>query len=246
MKKITNQSPLAGMPLNKYIAISGVCSRRNAVELIKEGHVKVNGKVIKEPGFRVTSDHSVKVKNRLISSQELVYLVLNKPRGVVTTVSDEQGRPTVLDLISLARKHRIYPVGRLDINTTGVLILTNDGDLAQKLAHPKGAIPKVYDVTVHKPLPPEAPDAIKAGIRIDGGILEVDDCHLLASPKNTKIRVTIHSGKNRIIRRLFEVLGYIVEKLDRVSFAGITKKGLALGEWRELKKAEVDRLKSAS
>lgn len=245
MKKISNES-VAGMPLNKYISIAGICSRRNAVLLIKDGHVKINGKVVKEPGVRVGSDDVVKVKNRVIHSQEHVYVVLNKPRGVVTTVSDEKGRPTVMDLITLARKQRIYPVGRLDVNTTGVLILTNDGDLAQKLAHPKGRISKVYDVTVHKALPPEAPDAIKAGIRIDGAVLQVDDCHLLQSPKNNKIRVTIHSGKNRIIRRLFEVLGYIVERLDRVDFAGISKKGLALGQWRVLKKSEIARLKSVS
>ncbi len=245
MNKKTNQS-LAGVPLNKYISVAGVCSRRNAVLLIKDGHVKINGKVVKEPGVRVGSDDVVKVKNRVVRSQELAYVVLNKPRGVVTTVSDEKGRHTVLELVSLAAKQRIYPVGRLDVNTTGVLILTNDGDLAQKLAHPKGRIAKVYDVTVHKALPPEAPDAIKKGIRIDGSVLQVDDCLLLPSPKNNKIRVTIHSGKNRIIRRLFEVLGYIVERLDRVSFAGISKKGLALGQWRLLTKSEIEKLKSVN
>ena len=231
------------MPLNKYIAQAGICSRRNAVELIKEGHVKVNGKVVKEPGFKVSSDHSVKVKNRLIKKEELIYILLNKPRGVVTTVSDEKGRRAVVDLIKLPKKQRVFPVGRLDINTTGVLLLTNDGYLAQKLAHPSNRIAKVYDVTLHKEIYPEALDQLKKGIRLEDGVIAVDDYYLIPGPKKNKIRVTLHSGKNRIVRRMFEHMGLIVEKLERVSFAGISKRGLGRGDYRRLTKKEIERLK---
>ncbi len=231
------------MPLNKYIAQAGICSRRNAVELIKEGHVKVNGKVVKEPGFKVVSDHSVKVKNRLIQKEEPIYVLMNKPRGVVTTVADEKGRRAVVDLIKLPKKQRIYPVGRLDINTTGVLLLTNDGYFAQNLAHPSKRITKVYDVTIHKDIYPEALDQLKKGIRLEDGIAVADEVYLIPGPKRNKIRITLHSGKNRIVRRMFEHMGLIVEKLDRVSFGGITKRGLARGDSRSLTKKEIERLK---
>jgi 23S rRNA pseudouridine2605 synthase len=231
------------MPLNKYIAQAGICSRRNAVELIKDGHVKVSGKVVREPGFKVTSDHSVKVKNRLIQKEEPIYVLMNKPKGVVTTVSDEKGRPAVVDLIKLPKKQRIYPVGRLDINTTGVLILTNDGYFAQKMAHPSSRIPKMYEVTLHKDIYPEALDQLKKGIRLEDGVIAVDDLYLIPGPKKNKIRVTLHSGRNRIVRRMFEHMGLIVEKLERVSFGGITKRGLARGESRRLTKKEIERLK---
>lgn len=243
-KKVTStKSPLEGTQLNKYIAIAGVCSRRNAVELIKEGHVKVNGKVIKEPGHRVMSGDAVKVKNRLLSGQqEPVYVLLNKPQGVVTTVSDEQGRATVIDLIKLPKGQRVYPVGRLDVNTTGVLILTNDGNLAQKLAHPSHQLAKVYDVTVHRAIESNDVELIKKGVRLKDGIMAVDDVFMIETPKQNKIRITIHSGKNRVVRRLFEAMGYIVEKLDRLSFGGISKRGLSVGQWRTLKKIEIERL----
>ncbi len=249
MKNTPKQSPAPmplNMPLNKYIAHAGICSRRHAVELIKDGHVKVNGKVIKEPGFKVSSQDAVKVKNRLIKSEQSVYIVLNKPRGVVTTVSDERGRSTVIDLIKLPKKQRVYPVGRLDVNTTGVLLLTNDGDLAQKLAHPSNRVPKVYDVTVHKPLDPALIEHLKKGVHLKDGITQVDDCFILPSAKQNKIRITLHSGKHRIVRRIFEHFGYIVEKLDRVKFAGISKRGLSVRDWRKLTTTEINRLKGLS
>lgn len=238
MKELTN-TPVDAMPLNKYIALSGVCSRRNAVELIKDGHVKVNGKITKEPGFKVTSQDVVKVKNKLLHVQEHIYIVLNKPQGVVTTVRDEKGRAAVVDLIKLPKNKRVYPVGRLDVNTTGVLLLTNDGALAQKLAHPSHQVAKVYDVTVHRAIDEETIARITKGVGLDNAIVRVDDYFMIPSAKNNKVRITIHSGQNRIVRRLFEYLGYIVEKLDRISFGGISKKGLAVGQWRMLKKAEV-------
>lgn len=245
---MTNKTPKnhqndGQMPLNKYIAQAGICSRRNAVELIKEGHVKVNGKVVKEPGFKITADHSVKVKNRLIRKEEPIYVLMNKPRGVVTTVSDEKGRRAVVDLIKLPKKQRIFPVGRLDINTTGVLILTNDGYFAQQLAHPSKRVTKVYDVTIHKDIYPEALDQLKKGIRLEDGVAVADEVYLIPGPKKNKIRVTLHSGKNRVVRRMFEHMGLIVEKLDRVSFGGVTKRGLARGESRQLTKREIERLK---
>lgn len=244
MKELIH-TPTDLMPLNKYIALSGVCSRRNAVELIAQGHVKVNGKTVKEPGFKVASQDVVKVKNKLVRVQEHIYIVLNKPRGVVTTVRDEKGRPAVVDLIKLPKDKRVYPVGRLDVNTTGVLLLTNDGELAQKLAHPSYQVAKVYDVTVHRAIDEETVDRISKGVHLDNVVVRVDDYFIISSPKNNKIRITIHTGQNRIVRRLFEHLGYIVEKLDRISFAGISKKGLTLGHWRMLKKTEVTSLKSA-
>ncbi len=242
-KVASTKPPLEGTQLNKYIALAGICSRRNAVELIEDGHVKVNGKVIKEPGYRVMPGDAVKVKNRLLTGQqESIYVLLNKPQGVVTTVSDEQGRPTVLDLIKLPKGQRVYPVGRLDVNTTGVLILTNDGALTQKLAHPTHEIAKIYDVTVHRAIEQQDAELIKKGVRLKDGIMAVDDVFVIPTPKKNKIRITIHSGKNRVVRRLFEAMGYIVEKLDRISFGGITKKGLSIGQWRTLKKSEVERL----
>lgn len=243
MKELKD-TPTDVMPLNKYIALAGVCSRRNAVELIAKGYVKVNDKTVKEPGFKVGQQDVVKVKNKQVRVQEHIYIVLNKPQGVVTTVRDEKGRLAVVDLIKLPKDKRVYPIGRLDVNTTGVLLLTNDGALAQQLAHPSYQVAKVYDVTLHRAIDEETVDRINKGVRIDNIVIRVDDYHLISSAKNNKIRVTIHSGQNRIVRRLFEHLGYIIEKLDRISFAGISKKGLSLGHWRMLRKAEVAFLKN--
>ncbi len=241
----TPKQTITSMPLNKYIAQAGICSRRHAVELIKDGHVKVNGKVVREPGFKASAQDAVKVKNRLIQSQAAIYVILNKPRGVVTTVSDEHGRPTVIDLIKLPKKQRVYPVGRLDINTTGVLLLTNDGELAQKLAHPSNRIPKVYDVTVHKPIDSVVTEHLKKGVHLKDGVTQVDDCFILPGVKQNKIRIKLHSGKYRIVRRILEHFGYIVEKLDRINFAGISKRGLGVRDWRRLKTTEIKRLKDA-
>lgn len=234
------------MPLNKYISQAGVCSRRSAVELIKGGHVRVNGTVIKEPGHRTLAEDMVKVHNKLIQQvkkADYIYVVLNKPRGTVTTASDELGRPSVIDLVKLPRKARLFPVGRLDINTSGVLFLTNDGDLAQKLAHPSSRIEKVYEITVHKEIEPSDVERIKKGIRLEDGIVQIDGLYLLPTPKKNMVGITLHSGKNRVVRRVFDALNYFVEKLDRVSCAGITKKGLARGAWRHLNKREVEKLK---
>lgn len=231
------------MPLNKYIAQAGVCSRRNAVDLIEGGHVKVNGSIIREPGYKVSQEDNVKVHNKLLSKQDYVYVVLNKPRGTVTTVSDEQGRPSVVDLVKLPKKTRLFPVGRLDINTTGVLFLTNNGDLAQTLAHPSNHIEKVYEITVHKEIAPSDIEYIKKGVRLSDGVVQIDNLYLLPTPKKNMVGLTIHSGKNRVVRRVFDAINYFVEKLDRVSCAGITKKGLARGEWRYLTKREVEKLK---
>ncbi len=235
------ESSAPGMPLNKFIAQAGISSRRKAVDLIKEGHVKVNGKVVREPGFRVSRDDAVKVKNKLIKAESLCYVMLNKPRGYITSLKDERGRPTVGQLVNI--RERVYPVGRLDFNTTGLLLMTNDGELAQKLAHPRFQAPKVYDVTVHKPVIEKDIEWMLKGVRLKDGVVMVDSCFVLPKAKGSKVRLTTHSGKNRVVRRLFEHLGYIVEKLDRVSFVGLSKKGLAPGTWRFLTAQEIRRLK---
>lgn len=239
----TPQTGLDLMPLNKCIAQAGICSRRNAVELIEDGHVKVNGTVIKEPGHKVSPDDTVKVHNKLIQKEDHVYVVLNKPRGTVTTASDEQGRQSVIDLVKLPRKQRLFPIGRLDINTSGVLFLTNDGSLAQTLAHPSNHIEKVYEITAHKEIEASDVERIKKGIRLEDGIVKVDGLYILPTPKKNMVGITLHSGRNRVVRRVFDALNYFVEKLDRVSCAGITKKGLARGGWRYLTKREVEKLK---
>lgn len=244
MNKKTEQSFV--IPLNKYIAQAGVCSRRKAVDCIKAGYVTVNGRIVREPGFKVQEQDQVKVKNKIIRFQELMYIVLNKPRGVVTTAQDEQGRQTVLELIKLPKHQRIYPVGRLDINTTGVLLLTNDGSLAQQLAHPSYRISKVYDVTLDRAMLSEHVEMIEKGIKLKDGIAQVDDCFILPGVKANKIRITLHSGKYRIVRRIFEHMGYKIKKLDRISFAGISKKGLAAGSWRRLTASEVRQVKQAA
>jgi 23S rRNA pseudouridine2605 synthase len=246
--KIAEKSD-GSMPLNKYIAQAGICSRRSAVELIKGGHVRVNGQVVKEPGHKVSGDDAVKVHSKLIQKvkkEDYVYIVLNKPRGTVTTAADELGRPSVIDLVKLPKKQRLFPIGRLDINTTGVLFLTNDGDLAQMLSHPSNQIEKVYEITVHKEIEPSDVERIKKGIRLEDGLVQIDGLYLLPTPKKNMVGITLHSGKNRVVRRIFDALNYFVEKLDRVSCAGISKKGLARAAWRHLTKREVSRLKKMS
>lgn len=234
------------MPLNKYVALAGICSRRKAVDLIKEGQVTVNGQQQLAPGYGVQESDAVKVSGKLIHTvkpKEYVYVLLNKPSGYVTTVKDEQGRQTVMDLVRLAPGIRIYPVGRLDITTTGVLLLTNDGNLAQKLSHPSASITKIYDVKVHRALEAEDLEILSKGLKLDDGLMKIDGYFLHPDPTNQKVRITLHSGKNRVIKRLFERLRYFVEKLDRIEFAGLSKKGLARGTWRFLTKREVDKLK---
>jgi 23S rRNA pseudouridine2605 synthase len=232
------------MPLNKFIAHSGVCSRRDAAELIKSGKVKVNGELVTEPGRKVTLKDEVKVGSKKVYPvDDLVYILLNKPKDYITTTEDPQQRKTVLDLITGATKDRIYPVGRLDRNTSGVLLLTNDGELAQKLTHPSNEIKKVYAVTLDKPLEKKHFEEILKGVMLDDGVANVDVLAYTDAADKKQIGVEIHSGRNRIVRRIFEKLGYDVKGLDRVMFAGLTKKNVNRGKWRYLNEREVRELK---
>lgn len=232
------------MPLNKYLAHCGVCSRREAAEVIKTGTVLVNGKAITEPGHKVTDKDEVKVNGKKISIQkELVYILLNKPKDYITTSEDPQGRRTIMDLMRGVSTNRIYPVGRLDRNTTGVLLLTNDGELTQKLSHPSFQVKKVYEVTLDKPLEKKDFEKLLNGVTLEDGFIAPDALGY-ADPKNKKIiGIEIHSGRNRIVRRMFESLGYDVKALDRVLFANLTKKNVDRGKWRYLNEKEVRLLK---
>lgn len=242
--KIIKKETLDQMPLNKYIAHSGVCSRRDAVELIKDGKVKVNGELITEPGHKVSPKDEVKVAGKKINPvKNMVYILLNKPKDYLTTTDDPHQRKTVLDLIQNATKERIYPVGRLDRNTSGVLILTNDGDLSQKLTHPSNEIKKVYAVTLNKPLEKKDFDAILKGVPLEDGMAHVDVLAYTDNADKTQIGVELHTGRNRIVRRIFEHYGYDVKNLDRVIFAGLTKKNVPRGKWRFLSEKEVRDLK---
>jgi 23S rRNA pseudouridine2605 synthase len=232
------------MPLNKYIAHSGVAARREAADMVKKGLVKVNGELITEPGFKVSSKDEIKVNGKKIFlAKNLVYILLNKPKDYITTTDDPQGRKTVLDIIGRATIERVYPVGRLDRNTSGVLILTNDGELAQKLTHPRNEIKKVYHVTLDKPLDKKDFDRILSGVMLDDGPANVDVLAYADAKDKTQLGVEIHSGRNRIVRRIFESLGYDVKNLDRVVFAGLTKKNVDRGKWRFLTEKEVRDLK---
>ncbi|MBS1916611.1 MAG: rRNA pseudouridine synthase [Bacteroidetes bacterium] len=238
----TDNQPL--LPLNKYISHSGICSRRDAAELIKEGKVTVNGKPVTEPGTKVSANDLVKVNGKKISmTVNFVYILLNKPKDYITTAEDPQGRKTVLDLIRNATKERVFPVGRLDRNTSGVLLLTNDGDLAQKLAHPKHEIRKIYHATLDKPLIKADFDKIAQGLTLEDGPAHVDAIAYADNNDKAQIGLEIHSGKNRIVRRIFEHLGYDVRGLDRVMYAGLTKKNVQRGKWRMLSEKEIRILK---
>ncbi len=226
------------MKLSKFLANAGHCSRRKATELIKTGKVKVKGLVITEPFYELTPDDTVKVNNKLISEQKKLYFLFNKPKDVICTLSDTKDRQTVAHFFSNI-KERLYPIGRLDRNTTGVLLMTNDGELTQKLSHPKFKIAKTYQVSLHKDVSEEALERLKTGIKLEDGLMKVDNV-IYASPKSKHVLiVTIHSGKKHIIKRLFKELRYFVEKLDRVNFAGLTKKGLPLGHYRTLTDKEI-------
>ncbi len=240
--------------LNKYLSHAGIASRRKADELIKEGKVKVNGTVVTEMGYKVTAKDKVEFDGKNLSLEKKFYVLLNKPKDFITTVNDERGRKTVMDLIRSAYpqmktpiKPRLYPVGRLDRNTTGVLLITNDGELAQKLTHPSSEVQKIYHVILDKKLLMEDFEKIaEGGVVLEDGIAEVDEI-AYPNPKNkAEIGIQIHTGKNRFVRRIFEALGYEVMKLDRVFFAGLTKKDLARGRWRFLEESEVRNLKHFS
>lgn len=243
-KGITRVVPLGEMPLNKYLAHSGVCARREAAEVVKSGKVQVNGALITEPGFKVTMKDEVKVAGKKIHpTKDLVYILLNKPKDYITTTDDPQNRKTVLDLIQQATKERVYPVGRLDRNTSGVLLLTNDGELSQKLTHPSNEIKKVYAVTLDKPLEKKDFDKIGEGVQLEDGLAKVDTIGFTDAGDRRQVGVEIHSGRNRIVRRIFEALSYDVRNLDRVVFAGLTKKNVTRGKWRFLTEREVRDLK---
>lgn len=232
------------MRLNAYISSSGFCSRRKAVELIKGKQITVNGVVFEDPSYVVQQDDDVRVNGRRLKvSDRHVYIMLNKPKGYVTTASDERGRKTVLDLLGKARVDRVYPIGRLDRETTGLLLLTNDGNLAHVLMHPRSRIKKTYCVTLEKDLEDVHMAAIKKGVYLVDGRVYVDDIKLRDLSNRRVVLVTLHSGKKRVIRRLFFSLGYDVEHLDRVAYAGLTIRGLERGEWRFLKKEEIAHLR---
>lgn len=231
------------VPLNAYISQAGYCSRRQAVLLIKEGQVKVNGRTVTSPAYRVQENDKVTVKGKHVKpNTSLVYIVLNKPPHVITTARDEQNRPTVMDLIGTLSV-RVYPVGRLDTNTTGLLLLTNDGELAQRLSHPRYEVDKKYRVTLNRAIPAEALEHIRKGIVLSDGPVQVNEIEYVYPTIDNEIFVRLHSGKNRIIRRIFESLGYFIKQLDRVEYAGLTKRGLAQGAWRYLSHAELERIK---
>ena len=232
------------MPLNKYVAHAGICARREAAEWVKKGLVKVNNETVTEPGYKVKPTDEVKVNGKKIFlAKNLVYILLNKPKDYITTTDDPQGRKTVVDLIGKATSERVYPVGRLDRNTSGVLLFTNDGELAQKLTHPSNEIRKVYHVTLDKPLEKNDFDRILKGVVLEDGPAPVDVLAYADIKDKTQIGVEIHGGRNRVVRRIFESLGYDVKNLDRVIFAGLTKKNIERGKYRFLTEKEVRDLK---
>ena len=232
-----------GIRLNRYIAHAGICSRREADTFIAAGSVKVNGKTITEMGFKVQSKDRVEFDGRLITPEKKEYILLNKPKNFITTTSDDRGRRTVMELISSATKNRLVPVGRLDRNTTGLLLFTNDGDIAAKLTHPKHGVRKIYHVQLNTSLEVNHLQQIEAGLTLSDGPVQVDAISFITNAPKSEVGIEIHSGKNRIVRRIFEHLGYEVQKLDRVVFAGLTKKDLPRGHWRRLTPQELSTLK---
>lgn len=232
--------------LNRYIANSGMCSRREADDLIKTGVVKVNGKIAKEMGTKVNPGDRVEVGGQSINPERKVYILLNKPKDYVTTTDDPHERKTVMELIKHACTERVYPVGRLDRQTTGVLLFTNDGDLAKQLTHPKYNKKKIYHVHLDKVLKKSDMLAINEGIELEDGLINADTISYVDMADKKQVGIELHSGKNRIVRRIFEHLGYNIKKLDRVYFAGLTKKNLTRGKWRFLTEAEIRILKAGS
>ena len=241
--KEENFDPTEPLRLNKFLANAGVCSRREADEFIQAGVVTVNGEVVTELGTKILRTDEVKFHDTPVSLEKKVYVLLNKPKDYVTTSDDPQQRKTVMDLVKDVCPERIYPVGRLDRNTTGVLLLTNDGDLASKLTHPKFLKKKVYHVHLDKNLTSHDMDQIREGITLEDGEIKADAVEYADEHDKSQVGIEIHSGKNRIVRRIFESLGYRVTKLDRVQFAGLTKKNLRRGDWRFLTEKEVDMLR---
>ena len=251
IRKAGNKQQTAGsqisnpeMPLNKFIAWSGVCSRREAADLIKAGKVIVNNQVVTEPPFRVSQSDSIKVNGKKITIQKnLVYILLNKPKDYITTTDDPEGRKTVMDLVKRATEERVFPVGRLDRNTTGVLLITNDGELAQRLTHPKYEVKKIYEVHVDKPVTKQQLDKIASGITLEDGFIQPDAIAYADANDKSIVGIEIHSGRNRIVRRIFEHLGFKVKNLDRVMYGIFTKKNVERGKWRLLTEKEIRLLK---
>ena len=241
--KEENYDPNEPIRLNKYLANAGICSRREADEYIQAGVITVIGEVITELGTKLLRTDEVKFHDQPVSIEKKVYVLLNKPKDYVTTSDDPQQRKTVMDLVKNACRERIYPVGRLDRNTTGVLLLTNDGDMASKLTHPKFLKKKIYHVYLDKNVTAHDIQQIRDGIELEDGEIQADACEYADEKDKKQVGIEIHSGKNRIVRRIFESLGYRVTKLDRVQFAGLTKKNLRRGDWRYLTEEEVDRLR---
>ena len=241
--KEINYDPNEPLRLNKFLANAGICSRREADEFIQAGVVTVNGEVVTELGTKILRTDEVKFHDQPVKIEKKVYVLLNKPKDYVTTSDDPQQRKTVMDLVKNACPERIYPVGRLDRNTTGVLLLTNDGDLASKLTHPKYLKKKIYHVYLDKNVTAHDLQQIAEGIQLEDGEIKADDVQYAHPTDKKQVGIEIHSGKNRIVRRIFESLGYHVQKLDRVQFAGLTKKNLKRGDWRYLTEEEVDRLR---
>ena len=239
-----NKNKTEYVRLNKWISNAGVCSRRDADNLIQSGHITVNGEKITVLGYQVRNTDIVKFRNRILKPDKNIYILLNKPKNCITTACDPQGRKTVLDIIRDACQERLYPVGRLDRNTTGLLLLTNDGDLSQKLAHPSYQIRKIYQVELGSSIDDRDLSAIKLGVRLEDGVVDIDNIEVLDEGK-TKLGIEIHSGRNRIIRRLFEHFGYQIITLDRVLYASLTKKELPRGKWRFLSNQEINYLKQS-
>jgi 23S rRNA pseudouridine2605 synthase len=247
--ELSGQNPqMQGMPeqlrLNRFIAMSGVCSRREADDLIKAGRITVNGDVVTEMGVIVSPEDKVTFDGKELKAEKKVYVLLNKPKDCVTTTDDPEERRTVMDLVEDAATERIFPVGRLDRNTTGVLLLTNDGDMAEKLMHPRYEVRKIYHVFLDKNVSQEDLEMMLRGIELEDGPVAVDEVSYVDNRDKSQVGVVLHSGRNRIVRRIFEHFGYNVERLDRVYYGGLTKKNVPRGHWRYLTDEEVNRLKA--
>lgn len=232
--------------LTKFLSQAGVCARRKAAELIKAGQVSVNDMITKEPALQVTQDDCVRLNGKMVTFEEPVYIIMNKPDGVITSVTDDHSRPTVMHVLGKHVHQRVYPVGRLDRPTTGVLLLTNDGELSQQLMHPKFGTEKVYHAELHRNLEPFDVRRVKQGVKLVDGVAAVDKLEFVPGKSRRQVLVTLHNGKYRVIRRLFAQLGYTVKKLDRISFAGLTKKNLLPGAWRYMNKKEIENLKKCN
>lgn len=239
---MTPESTMPTTALNKYIALSGICSRRKALDLISEGTISVNNATVTEPYYQVENKDVVRYKKKVIKPEGKIYLLVNKPSQVLTTCNDPSGRKIILDLVKNATRKRLFHIGRLDFLTTGVIILTNDGELSEKLSHPRYNIRKVYRATLHRPLAHEDLMKMRKGVRLQDGLVKMDK---ITSNSNGKtVSIEIHSGKNRVIRRVFARLGYHLKKLDRMAYGPISKKKVMVGRWRYLSKDEIKQLKS--